>query len=61
MAQKRAWGGPKILACWALSTTRTDGPGLGRHGPMKPMLFNFFNLLSYRLYIVVIFGFYVVK
>jgi hypothetical protein len=32
--------------------------GLGRHGPMKPMLF---NLLSYRLYIVVIFGLYVVK
>jgi hypothetical protein len=40
---------------------RTDGPGLGRHGPIKPKLFNFFNLVGYRLYIVVIFRVYVVK
>jgi hypothetical protein len=39
----------------------TYGPGLGRREPMKHMLFNLINLGSYRLYIVVIFGFYVVK
>jgi hypothetical protein len=38
-----------------------DGPGLGRHGPIKPNLFNFFNLVRHRLYIVVIFEVYVVK
>jgi hypothetical protein len=32
-----------------------------RHGPMKSKLFNYFKLVSYRLYIVVIFGVYVVK
>jgi hypothetical protein len=44
-----------------LSTARIDGPDLGRHGPIKLNLFNFFNLVRYRLYIVVIFGVYVVK
>jgi hypothetical protein len=44
-----------------LSTARTHGSGLDRYGPMKPVLFNFFNLVSYRFYIVVIFGLYVVK
>jgi hypothetical protein len=43
------------------STTHIDGLGLGRHGPIKSNLFNFFNLVRYRLYIVVIFGVYVVK
>jgi hypothetical protein len=40
---------------------RLDGPGLGRHGPIKPNLFNFFNLVIYQLYIIVIFRVYVVK
>jgi hypothetical protein len=34
---------------------------MGRHGPMKLILFNFFNLVSYVLYLVVIFELYVGK
>ena len=60
-ARRRAWAGPQIPTRRAPSTARIDGPGLGRHGPIKPNLFNFFNLVRYRLYIVVIFGVYVVK
>jgi hypothetical protein len=60
-ARRRAWAGPQIWACRAPNRARIDGPGLGRHGPIKPNLFNFFNLVRYRLYIVVIFGVYVVK
>jgi hypothetical protein len=37
------------------------GTGLGRHDAMKPILFNFFSLISYELYLVVIFRIYVVK
>jgi hypothetical protein len=59
--RRRAWTGPQILTRRAPSTTRIDGPGLGRHGPIEPNLFNFFNLVRYRLYIVVIFGVYMVK
>jgi hypothetical protein len=32
-----------------------------QYGLTKPMFFNFFNLVSYKHYIVVIFGLYVVK
>jgi hypothetical protein len=39
----------------------TNGLRLGQHDPMNPILFNFFNLVSYRLYIVIIFRLYVVK
>jgi hypothetical protein len=60
-ARSRAWAGPKISTRWAPSMARIDEPGLGRHGPIEPNLFNFFNLIRYRLYIVVIFGVYVVK
>jgi hypothetical protein len=60
-ARSRAWAGPQIVTRRAPSTTRIDGPGLGRHGPIESNLFNFFNLIRYRLYIVVIFGVYVVK
>jgi hypothetical protein len=35
--------------------------GVGLARPMKPTVFNFFNLVSYRLYVVIIFEFYVVK
>jgi hypothetical protein len=61
MARSRAWAGPQISTRRAPSTARIDGRGLGRHGPIEPNLFNFFNLIRYRLYIVVIFGVYVVK
>jgi hypothetical protein len=60
-ARRRAWAGPQIPTRRALGTARIDGPGLGRHDPIKPNLFNFFNLVRYQLYIVVIFGVYVVK
>jgi hypothetical protein len=60
-ARRRAWAGPQIPARRAPGTTRIDGPGLGRHGPIKPNLFNSFNLVRYQLYIVVIFEVYVVK
>jgi hypothetical protein len=40
---------------------RNRGPGMGRHGPIKPILLNFFNLASYILYMIVIFKLYVVK
>jgi hypothetical protein len=60
-ARRRAWAGPQIPTRRAPGTARIDGPGLGRHGPIKPNLFNFFNLVRYRLYIVVIFGVYMVK
>jgi hypothetical protein len=60
-ARGRAWAEPQIPTRRAPSTARTDEPGLGRHGPIEPNLFNFFNLVRYRLYIVVIFGVYVVK
>jgi hypothetical protein len=35
-------------------TSHTDELGLGRHDPIKPMLFNFFNLVSYRVYIILL-------
>jgi hypothetical protein len=60
-ARRRAWAGPQFPARRATGTARIDGPGLGRHSPIKPNLFNFFNLVRYRLYIFVIFGVYVVK
>jgi hypothetical protein len=60
-ARRRAWAGPQFPVRRAPGTTRIDGPGLGRHGTIKPNLFNFFNLVRYRLYIVVIFGVYVVQ
>jgi hypothetical protein len=44
-ARRRAWAGPQILTRRAPSTARIDGPGLGRHGPIKPNLFNLFNLV----------------
>jgi hypothetical protein len=59
--RRRACAGPQISARRAPGTAHIDGPGLGRHGPIKPNMFNFFNLVRYRLYIVVIFGVYVVK
>jgi hypothetical protein len=40
---------------------RIDGPGLSGHGPIKLNLFDFFNLVRYRFYIVVIFRVYVIK
>jgi hypothetical protein len=60
-ARRWAWAGPQILACRAPGTARTRGLGLGRHGPKKPILFSFFNLVSYRLYMVVIFELYIVN
>jgi hypothetical protein len=60
-ARRRAWAGPQFPAHRDPDTARIDGPGLGRHIPVKPNLFNFFNLVRYRPYIVVIFGVYVVK
>jgi hypothetical protein len=60
-ARRRAWAMPQIPACRAPDTARIDGSGLGRHGPIKPNMFNFFNLVRYRLYIGVIFRVYVVK
>jgi hypothetical protein len=60
-AQSRAWAGPQIPTRRAPNTARTHGPGLGRHGPIKLNLFNFFNLVRYRLYIVVVLGVYVIK
>jgi hypothetical protein len=56
--RRRAWAGPQIPARRAPDTARIDGRGLGRHGPIKP---NLFYLVRYRLYIVVIFGVYVIK
>jgi hypothetical protein len=41
------WAGPQIPTRRAPSTARIDGPGLGRHGPIKPNLFNLFNLVRY--------------
>jgi hypothetical protein len=61
MSRRRAWAEPQIPARRAPSTARTNVPGLAWHGPIKPNLFNFFNLVRYRLYIVMIFGVYVVK
>jgi hypothetical protein len=60
-ARRWAWVGPQFPACRAPGTARIDGPGLGRHGPIKPNLFNFFNLVRCRPYIVVIFVVYMVK
>jgi hypothetical protein len=60
-ARRRAWAGPQFLTRRAPGTAHIDGPGLGRHGPIKPNLLNFLNLVRYRPYIVVIFGVYVVK
>jgi hypothetical protein len=60
-ARRRVWAGPQISAHRAPNKARTNGPGLGRHGSIEPNLFNFFNLVRYRLYIVVIFGVYVFK
>jgi hypothetical protein len=40
---------------------RTHGLGLGRSGPINHVLFNFHNLVSYVLCVVVIFGLYGVK
>jgi hypothetical protein len=45
----------------APAMTRTYGLGLGWHDPMEPILFNFFNLVNYELYVVVIFRLYVVR
>jgi hypothetical protein len=61
MARRRARAGPQISSRRAPGMARIDGPGLGRHGPIKPNLFNLFNLVRYQLYIVVIFEVYVVK
>jgi hypothetical protein len=47
MARKRAWARPQIPARRAPGTARTDRLGLGRHDPIKPNLFNFFNLVRY--------------
>jgi hypothetical protein len=55
------WVRSQISARRALGMARIDGPGLGRHGPINPNLFNFFNLVRYQLYIGVIFRVYVVK
>jgi hypothetical protein len=44
MARRRAWVGPQFPARRAPGTARINGPVLGRHGPIKPNLFNFFNL-----------------
>jgi hypothetical protein len=60
-ARRRAWAGLQFSTRRAPGTARIDGPGLDRHDPIKPNLLNFFNLVRYRLYIVVIFGVYVVK
>jgi hypothetical protein len=60
-ARRRAWAGPQIPTRWAPGTARIDGSGLGRHGPIKLNMFNFFNLVRYQFYIVVVFGVYVVK
>jgi hypothetical protein len=60
-SRRQAWARPQIPIRRAPGTARIDGLGLGRHGPIKPNLFNFFNLVRYRVYIVVIFGVYVVK
>jgi hypothetical protein len=59
--RRRAWAGPQIQARRTPGTARIDGPGLGRHNPIKPNLFNLFNLVRYCLYIIVILGVYVVK
>jgi hypothetical protein len=60
-ARRRVWVGPQIPARRADGTARIDGSGLGRHGPIKVNMFNFFNLVRYQLYIIVIFEVYVVK
>jgi hypothetical protein len=44
-ARRQACAGPQILARRAPDTAHIDEPGLGRHGPIKPNLFNFFNLV----------------
>jgi hypothetical protein len=59
--RRRAWTGPQFPARRALGMARIDGLDLGQHGPIKPNIFNFFNLVRYRLYIVVIFRVYMVK
>jgi hypothetical protein len=60
-ARRRAWAGPQIPARQAPGTARMDGSGLDRHDSIKLNMFNFFNLVRYQLYIVVIFGVYMVK
>jgi hypothetical protein len=40
---------------------RIDESGLRQYDPIKTNLFNFFNLVRYRLYIVVMFRVYMVK
>jgi hypothetical protein len=60
-ALRRAWAGPQFPSRRVPGTARIDGPGLGRHGSIKPNLLNFLNLVRYRPYIVVIFEVYVVK
>jgi hypothetical protein len=42
---------PQILARRAPSIAHTHGPGLGRYDRMKHVFFNFFNLVSYILYV----------
>jgi hypothetical protein len=54
-AQRRAWVRSQYPARRAPGMARIDGPGLGRHDLIKHNLFNLFNLVRYRLYIVVIF------
>jgi hypothetical protein len=56
-AWRRAWAGSQIPTRRTPGTARIDGPDLGRHDPIKPNLFNFFNLVRYRIYIVVILEF----
>jgi hypothetical protein len=58
---KHGLKGSQISTRHRSSTTRIYGPSLGRHYPAKLILFNFFNLVRYRLNVVVIFRLYVVK
>jgi hypothetical protein len=37
-----------------LGRASNSDPSDHQHSPMKPILFNFFNLVIYRIYIVVI-------
>lgn len=41
------------------SLARTHGVSLDRASPMKAVLFNLFNLVSYKLYIIIIYEFYI--
>jgi hypothetical protein len=52
IARRRAWVGPQISACRAPARHTC----MDRHDPIKPILFNFFNLVRYRFNLVIIFG-----